>query len=163
MGFPVEKLRPWLIRWMYGVAAGHLLLALAMPWLVNSSLLDAYFNYLAQQFAAQHGQHDLRAVHAWWISLFGPTIAYMSILMAAVVYFGARYRNSMAWFWLALATLVWAPQDIWLSLQYNVWLHVYLDSLALLLILPPLACLWWLDRTITPATGNFVPCEKSDT
>jgi len=42
--------------------------------------------------------------------------------------------------------LVWAPQDILISRQAGVESHLRLDSIALLLILPPLISLWILDR-----------------
>ena len=149
MHFTAEKLRPWVIRWMYGVVAGHLLLGLLLPWIIHLPVFDAYHSYVEQQFAAQHAANGTRAVQLWWISLFGPTVAYMSILMGALVYLGAHYRSSFAWASIMVATLLWAPQDMWLSLQYNVWLHVYVDSFALLIILPPLAWLWWHDRSFT--------------
>jgi hypothetical protein len=42
--------------------------------------------------------------------------------------------------------LLWAPQDMWLSAQQQVWSHVWLDGFALLVLLPPLFWLYRHDR-----------------
>jgi hypothetical protein len=42
--------------------------------------------------------------------------------------------------------LLWAPQDIVISLQAGAWQHVWLDALALAGMLPPLAYLVFIDR-----------------
>jgi len=52
--------------------------------------------------------------------------------------------------------LLWAPQDMWLSAQKQVWSHLWLDSFALLVLLPPL--IWLLG----PKRGRiyFVFCKR---
>ncbi len=146
MHTPAEKLRPWLIRWMHSVVAGHLLVGLLLPWIADLPLVEAYHRYIEQQFGGHYANGSARSLQVWWISLFGPTVAGMSIWMGALVYFGARYRSSLAWAALILGTLLWAPQDIWISLWHTAWWHVWLDSFALLTMLPPLLYLCWHDH-----------------
>jgi hypothetical protein len=50
------------------------------------------------------------------------------------------------WGWLVAGILLWAPQDMWLSAQQQVWSHVWLDGFALLVLLPPLFWLYRHDR-----------------
>ncbi|MBI3229675.1 MAG: cell division protein [Burkholderiales bacterium] len=139
-------MRAGLILWMYGVVAGHLIIGMLLPWLAGWPLLEGYHRYLEFQFWGQNVPSGVRSVQVWWISLLGATISCMSLWMGALVYFGARYRNPVAWSWLIFGILLWAPQDMWISLQHNAWLHVYFDIAALLAMLPPLLCLWWIDR-----------------
>ncbi len=153
-----EKLRSWLVAWMYAVVAGHLAVGLLLPWIASLPLVEGYHVYVEKQFWGQNIPQGVRPVQEWWIALFGPTVAGMSIWMGTLVYFGAHYRNSIAWASLIIGTLVWAPQDMYISLQRDVWLHVYLDSFALLSMLPPLFWLWQHDRQTTQRNAAY---EKS--
>jgi len=52
----------------------------------------------------------------------------------------------MPWGWLIAGLLLWAPQDILISVRGGVWSHVWLDLAALLALLPPLIWLYRYDR-----------------
>jgi hypothetical protein len=52
----------------------------------------------------------------------------------------------MAWGWLITGIVLWAPQDMLISAQAQVWSHLWFDSLALLTLLPPLFWLYRHDR-----------------
>ena len=62
------------------------------------------------------------------------------------MHIGNRSKAPMVWGWLMGGILLWAPQDMWLSAQQQVWSHVWLDSFALLVLLPPLIWLYVHDR-----------------
>ncbi|UUZ53114.1 hypothetical protein LP419_29710 [Massilia sp. H-1] len=42
--------------------------------------------------------------------------------------------------------MLWAPQDMLISLQANCWAHVWIDSFAVAAMLPPLIYLFIIDR-----------------
>ena len=72
----------------------------------------------------------------------------MAIFMGALIYIANRLRAAFVWGWIVVGLLVWAPQDIFISLQANAWMHVVGDIVALLLMLPPLVVLFFGDRKV---------------
>ncbi len=139
-------IRNWIIYWLYGVAAMHLLIGFLLPWIGNLALLDPYHRSIEAVFWPVNVPAGARGFQVWWISLFGPTIQTLAIWMAALIYVGDRYRSSFVWLCLALGFAVWAPQDIFISLRANAWAHVWVDLSALASVFPPLGWLWWQDR-----------------
>jgi hypothetical protein len=89
---------------------------------------------------------SVRREQAWWMSLFGATVQCLGIWMLALVRYAGRHRIAGLWLWLAVGLLVWAPQDAILSWQAGVTIHLVVDSLALLAMLPALLTLWRWDR-----------------
>lgn len=138
--------RKWLIRWLYGAALVHLIVGVALPWIGNLPLVDGYHRHVEAAFWGAQAPDAARAQQVWWIALFGPTIQGLSLWMGALVYFGQRYKSAVAWGMLILGILVWAPQDIVISLWANSWIHVWVDGFAILTMLPPLVWLWQHDR-----------------
>lgn len=143
--------RKWIIVWLYGVAAVHLLVGVLLPWVGNSVLFEPYHRLIEGAFWSNAAPEGARLFQVWWISLFGPTIQTLGVWMAALVYLGARYRNRFIWCALLLGFAVWAPQDIFISLKANAWVHVWVDLLALLSVIPPLLWLWWCDSRELPS------------
>lgn len=140
----VETVRPWLIRWLYLITVGHLAVGVLLAWFSNLSLFDHYHQSILERFG------DL-SVHAyamqvWWISLFGATVQSLAIFMGVLTYVASKQRSAFMWAWMIIGLVLWAPQDMLISLQVDLWLHVWVDSIALAVMLPPLAVLWWLDR-----------------
>jgi hypothetical protein len=66
--------------------------------------------------------------------------------MGALAWMGDRQRNAFAWGALIAGIVLWAPQDILISLQAKCWAHVWLDSFAVAAMLPPLVYLFIIDR-----------------
>jgi hypothetical protein len=83
---------------------------------------------------------------AWWMSLFGATVQCLGIWMLALVRYAGRHHVADIWLWLAVGLLVWAPQDMFLSWQVGVTVHLVVDSMVLLATLPALLLLWRWDR-----------------
>jgi hypothetical protein len=135
-------LRRYGVMWLYAAAVAHLAIGLLLPWIGQRPELDEYLAVAARAL----GSADARAVQGWWLSLFGPTLQTVGVWMLALVWFGDRRREPAAWLWLAAGLLIWAPQDMLVSLRAQVWINVWLDAATLALLLPPLYCLWLTDR-----------------
>lgn len=139
-------MRRFLVWWMYAMVLGHLLVGLALPWVVDAPLLEGYHRGIEAAFWGQAAPAPARAQQMWWIALFGPTVQCMTLYMGALVRVGDTSRSSFAWAALIAGLVLWAPQDMAISLRAACWPHVWVDSVALLLMLPPLAWLWQHDR-----------------
>ncbi len=138
--------RTWVIRWMYGIAVGHLLVGILLPWIGELSIFETYHRSVEAGFWGQGAPATARAQQVWWISLFGPTVQSLALWMGALVFIGDRQRSTFAWGWLMAGVIVWAPQDMLISLRAGAWIHVWIDSVAVITMLPPLVWLWWHDR-----------------
>jgi hypothetical protein len=138
-----HALRSWLIGWMYLLTLGHFLSGVLLAWFSNLSLFDHYHESILNQFgdfsAATH------ALQVWWLSLFGATLQNLAIFMGVLTYVASKQRSAFVWGWMIVGLILWAPQDMLISLRVNLWLHVWVDSVVLLLMLPPLFFLWRHD------------------
>lgn len=144
-------LRQWLIHWMYAAAIVHFLIGLVLAWLGHVALSDSYLNTIDLSFWGENAPAPARAQQLWWIALFGATVQSFSVYMLALIHLANRYKSSAAWAWLIIGLIVWAPQDIAISLQADIWLHLWLDCFALTSLLPPLLWLYLHDRTAASA------------
>lgn len=140
------RLRPWVVRWMYGVVIGHLLTGVLLPWVSDFSMFDTYHRSVESGFWSHGAPSAAHAQQVWWISLFGPTVQGLALWMGALTRIGDRQHSTFAWGWLIIGVIVWAPQDMLVSLRAGAWVHVWVDCLALFAMLPPLMWLWWNDR-----------------
>lgn len=140
----LQALRLWLIRWIYLLTFGHFAGGVLLAWFSNISLFDHYHLSILNQigdFSAT--AHELQV---WWLSLFGATLQNLAIFMGVLTYLGNKQRSALVWAWMIIGLILWAPQDMLISLRIDLWLHVWVDSIVLLLMLPPLIILWWVDR-----------------
>lgn len=152
MPAPSNSLRPALVLWLYAAAIVHILAGLTLTWAGHSGLLDGYLHTLELAFwgadaVPAAGQEQ----QVWWLALFGATLQSYSLYMLALVHLGNRLKAPGVWGWLSAGILLWAPQDMWLSGQQQVWSHLWLDGFALLVLLPPLFWLYRHDRRKPPA------------
>lgn len=141
-----STLRRWLVGWLYAAAAAHLLVGLAMTWLGDGGLFSAYHRDIAAAFWPDTPPAAGLALQHWWFALFGATLQAYAVYLGALVHLGNRSGKPAAWGWLIAGILLWAPQDIALSLQQGALSHLWADGLALFLLLPPLAWLYAHDR-----------------
>ncbi|MGY4535507.1 uncharacterized protein (TIGR01777 family) [Pseudomonas sp. TE3786] len=149
-----NALRVWLVGWLYGVAIVHLLGGLVFAWWGNAPFFEHYHRSIEQAFWAQDVPSAARNLQLWWIALFGATVQSYALYMGALVYLGNRYRSRPAWAFLIAGIVLWAPQDMWISLQAGVWSHVWVDSLAAISLLVPLIWLFRHDRRPLPGPAN---------
>jgi hypothetical protein len=142
-----QSLRCWLISWMYLITLGHFVAGVLLAWFSSADIFDHYHQTILVQFGiAQNSAQDLQE---WWLSLFGATLQNLAIFMGALTYLGNKFRHASVWIWMIVGLIVWAPQDILISLRIDLWLHVWIDIVALFLMLPPLIALWRIDRINT--------------
>lgn len=137
-----ELLRPWLIRWLYALAALHFLVGLLIPWTIHHAIFSDYHQHILNHFWPAEIPAAAVELQTWWMSILGATIENLAILMAVLIYVGDRYRIPLVWGWMIISLLVWAPQDMVISLTNQAWSHVWIDVFALFAFLPPLFVLW---------------------
>ena len=139
--------RAWAVRIVFAAVALHLAAGMALPFIVNWPVLNLYHQAIAGAFWVPYTVPAAAIAHQrWWMALFGPTVQAAAVWMGALAWIGARHRLPVAWGALIAGLLLWAPQDMAISLGAGAWPHVWLDSLALAAMLPPLAYLLYIDR-----------------
>jgi hypothetical protein len=138
-------LRRVLVLWLYANALGHVMVGLALPWLADLPILAPYHHSIEAFFWPNGAPGAAHAQQLWWIGLFGPTLQNVGLWMAALVRVGDVHKSRFAWQALIAGLLLWAPQDMLYSLRAAAWIHVWVDTLALLTMLPPLFWLLWHD------------------
>ena len=137
--------RPWLVGWLYLIALGHFVVAIGVTWCADMPWFAGYHQNILLAFGlSEHG--GAIELQLWWIALFGATLQAFALFMLALVYLANRYRFAGIWLLLAVVILLWAPQDIFISIQKDIWAHVWVDVVAVVAMVPPLFSLWWLDR-----------------
>ena len=149
-----ETLRSWAVRLTYASIAGHLVVGALLPLIVNAPMFDGYHSGIEAAFYGADVPAASRALQAWWISLFGATVQASAVWMAGLAWLGSRQRNPTAWAMLIAGIVLWAPQDMWISLQRGVWAHVWIDLFALAVMLPPLFYLLYVDRAKAGRGGD---------
>ncbi|HEF5875315.1 TPA: DUF393 domain-containing protein [Burkholderia cenocepacia] len=142
---PRDSARRIVVRCMYAAAIAHLLVGVVMPWIAGASWLDAYHRSIESHFWTGAAPEAARAQQVWWVSLLGATVQCAAVWMLALVHLGNRLRNREVWGWLLAGLSIWAPQDMLLSWQAQVWGHVAIDVVALVAMVPPLVWLWRRD------------------
>ncbi|WP_307729196.1 cell division protein [Massilia sp. IC2-278] len=139
-------LRGWLIRWLLLVSIAHVLVGAVLPWMAAAPVFDAYHGSIEAAFWPGGAPAGARDLQTWWIALFGPTVQLMALWMIALIHLADRLRQPQVWLWLMVGLVIWAPQDIIVSLRAACWAHVWVDVAALVAMLPPLFWLWRHDR-----------------
>lgn len=139
--------RRHLIRWLYVVGTIHLLVGISLPWTAGASLLNAYHGAIEAAFWQTAPPEQARSLQTWWIALFGPTLQAMSLWMMVLIQIAERQRDHRIWLWLIAGLVIWAPQDMLVSLRAQCWIHVWIDSIALIAMVPPLFWLYRNDKT----------------
>jgi hypothetical protein len=119
-------------------------MGILVAWFANLSLFDGYHQSILTQFGGFSA--NAKTLQVWWINLFGATVQNLAIFMGVLTYIGNKQRSTFVWSWMIAGLIVWAPQDMLISLQVNLWLHVWIDSVALLVMILPLVILCLLDR-----------------
>ena len=140
------KFRPWLIGWLYALVLVHFATGILMAWFIGLPYFESYHQLILSKFWTGTTPAPALELELWWINLFGASLQNLAIFMGLLVYAANRSRNRMLWGWISVGLLVWAPQDILISAQREVWMHLWIDGFAMLALLPPLIILWRYDR-----------------
>lgn len=144
-GFMVmnNKIRGYLIIYLYIFVATHLIIGMLLPWLKYFPILEPYHHAIEVSFWGSNIPLHVRELHLWWLGLFGATVQFASICMGLLVYIGDKYKLTLIWKWLIIGLFIWSPQDIIISLQYSIYSHVVMDIFVLLAVVP---VLFWLNK-----------------
>jgi hypothetical protein len=135
-----------LIYWMYAISLGHILVGLILAFCIHLPLFEDYHRMIESGFWPSTAPASARAQQVWWISLFGATIQNVGIWMAALIRLGELHRSRFAWLSLLLGIFIWAPQDIGISYAKGALIHIWVDLLALAIMIPPLLILAYKDK-----------------
>ncbi|NLR73719.1 cell division protein [Leeia aquatica] len=142
-----EKLktkRSMLIHFLLLGCFVHALAGMAMT--ARPELLAQFLGPFQASFWATAVPQAAHQQLLWWLQAFGATLQMLGLCMTLMVWSGRHHRQPTVWLGLALALLLWAPQDICLSWQRGIALFVSLDLLAVLALLPPLLLLYFIDK-----------------
>ena len=139
------SLRWFCVQWLYAAAIVHSLVGVVLAWAPTWLLSEHYHQPIDLAFWQSAAPSAARAQQLWWIGLFGVTVQSLGLWMWALVYLGQRHRSRFAWGALIVGIVIWAPQDLFISLQADAWLHVWVDLIAVVSMLPPLLWLYWYD------------------
>ena len=145
-------LRNRLIVWLYLVTFGHFAAGILLAWFSHLAIFDHYHLTILNQIGDT--SVGARQLNSWWLSLFGATLQNLAILMGVLIFAANRHGKAYIWLWMIIGLLVWAPQDMLISMQLNLRLHLWVDAIALLLLLPPLVILYWVDSKASRASSN---------
>lgn len=140
------SLRQWAIRWMFATIVTHLVVGMLLPWFADAAVFRDYHRGIETAFWGAGVPPQAHAQQIWWISLFGPTVQSAALWMGALAYIGARQRSAFAWGALIAGMLLWAPQDMLVSLRADCLDNIWIDTFALVTMLPPLVYLFCVDR-----------------
>jgi hypothetical protein len=138
----MTKIENLLEKWLLLLAYGHIAAGIAIPVVAYSSVFDYYSCLLQAAFwPAQPVPMATIEFQRWFAALFGPTIASVGVVMVYLVKAGIKSAEIWPWNAILVALAVWAPGDIYISLMRNFWLHVQIDVVTLLTIVPPVLLL----------------------
>src|SRR5471030_2166261 len=157
MPVPANTRRKALVAWLYAMALVHLSVSIVLTWAGHSGMLDGYLHTLDHAFwAADTLPVAAREQQLWWLAVFGATLQSYSLYMLALVHLGNRFKTPIAWGGLIDGIVLWAPQDLWFSLDAKLWLNLWIDGVALLTLLPPLFWLYRHDRRANASKNDAV-------
>lgn len=145
-------LRNRLVVWLYLITFGHFAAGILLAWFSHLAIFDSYHLTILNQVG--DASVGARQLNSWWLSLFGATLQNLAILMGVLIFAANRHGKAYIWLWMIIGLLVWAPQDMLISMQLNLRLHLWVDAIALLLLLPPLVILYWVDSKASRANSN---------
>jgi hypothetical protein len=138
-----HRIRGWMTGLLYTLAAAHLALGALLPWIADASLFDDYYRRIGAAFWHADPPAEASALQSWWVAMFGPSLQVLGLWMLLLVHQADRHHDVRLWRWLIAGLVLWAPQDVLISLRADCWPHVWIDAIALAFMLPPLL---WLQR-----------------
>jgi hypothetical protein len=129
-------------KWLLLLSYGHIVAGIVIPFVTYSSAFDYYSGLLQQAFwPGQEVPMATIEFQRWFAALFGPTIASVGVVMVYLVKAGIRYAEPWPWNAILIALAIWAPGDIGITLMKHFWLHVQIDVVVLLALVPPVLIL----------------------
>jgi hypothetical protein len=97
---------------------------LFLPWISDFSMFEAYHRSVESGFWT-HGAPAAARAQQWWISLFVvPLFRDWRYGWGVLTRIGEHQRSTFAWNGLIIGIMVWASQDMIVSLRAGAWVHV---------------------------------------
>jgi hypothetical protein len=118
------------------IAIIHIVGGILLPFLVNTSLFEAYNTlvYQALGFDTTRANSEINFL----VGLFGPTIASWGVLFFYIVTSAFKRLDQKGWWAIFLCCLAWAPYDSLLSIQKGIYINALINLVSALAILTPL-------------------------
>jgi len=138
------------------LAVLHIIVGLALPWLVELPQFAFYNRHLLTAFNAD--STEALALGKFMVGLLGPTIASWGVLFLFVVTVSFQTRSRSGWFVMIIAITGWTLCDMYFSLRFGVYLNLVIDLIVAGLLLTPLLKTrnWFFSRIVTPQPGQAV-------
>ena len=126
-------------KWLFCALVFQGLFGLALAVLGPELGLLGFYPYFTDSLWGLPAEPELvQRFSSWLFGVLGATTLAWGALMACIVAVPFRRREPWAWWALVLSLTLWYPLDTTLSLTSGVWPNAILNTLALLMILPPL-------------------------
>jgi len=118
------------------LAVLHVLVGLALPWLVELPQFGFYNRHLLAAFDTDSA--EALALGKFMIGILGPTVASWGLLFLFVVNVSFTTRSRTGWYFMVFAITGWCLCDMYLSFVAGVYLNLIIDMIVLGLFLTPL-------------------------
>lgn len=128
-----------LYRWLLIVATLHVIGGVALAFEMPEFIWQAYQQDLYRVFTINNSQpENIENLVSMIVRLFGPTVASWGLLMIYLIRQIFLFQDKVAWAFLISSLLMWFLLDTSISLSFGVMSHLWINSLAFVVILMPL-------------------------
>ena len=118
------------------LAIMHILVGIALPFLVETPLFDYYNERLLAAF--ETSSNDALAIGKFMVGILGPSIASWGILFLFLVRYAYQSGSTSAYKVMILSIVGWSIYDMLLSLVAGVHLNIIIDIVVMALLIAPL-------------------------
>jgi hypothetical protein len=134
------------------LAVLHILVGLALPWLVELPQFGFYNRHLLAAFHTESA--EALALGKFMVGILGPTVASWGLLFLFVVNVSFASRSRTGWYFMVIAITGWSLCDMYLSVRAGVYLNLLIDLVVLGLVLTPLVKVRYWFFSLPSAQSN---------
>ena len=117
---------PKLILQMLAVL--HIMVGLALPYLVELPQFDFYNQHLLAVFNTDTA--EALALSKFMIGILGPPVASWGVLFLFVVNISFATRSRTGWYFMVFAIIGWNLCDMYLSIKAGIYLNLVIDMVV---------------------------------
>lgn len=138
------------------LAVMHIIVGLALPWLVDLPQFAFYNRHLLAAFNTDVS--EALALGKFMVGLLGPTIASWGVLFLFVVTVSFQTRSKTGWYIMLIAITGWTLSDMYLSFVAGVYLNLVIDLIVSGLLLTPLLKTrrWFFPHLVNTEHGQAI-------
>lgn len=138
------------------LAVLHIIVGLALPWLVELPQFAFYNRHLLAAFNTD--SIEALALGKFMTGILGPTVASWGVLFLFVVTVSFQTRSKTGWYIMFIAITGWTLCDMYLSFVAGVYLNLVIDLIVSGLLLTPLLKTrrWFFPRLVNPEQQQAV-------